>query len=396
MYLKEKLLKALKVKNILIAIFAGFCLICFGLYIVHMLVYYRDDLETAMSAVDMDLSIRMMIIAAVLFIIMLISRKMIGDARFFSSYFEGDLDGIIPLDDLAQVTGRSHSKIRRQLNICRKLYMKNFRITGQGSAEAVELFSKTVSCQCRSCGAPIEKSIYFTGKCEYCGSSDLFAGVIAGDRYYSISQTSSKGVQKPDYYTAKHLGARTALFFVLMVIGLSLLAIFFIYDMDLIGKYNNKDYLRELLMTNKSPYSSYKLIKADIMSNIILASGFVVLLVPVVFNRMRRGRYLTAAKLCSNFFARCATPFVKVSNIPGLNELSTRKRKLGSVRGAIRVGYLKNCTLEIHDKELQVALAKQIVKDRCPGCGAPITGAADENYRCNYCGKTIMQVVVKK
>ena len=396
MYLKEKFIKILKIKNVLIAIFAGFCLICFGLYIVHMLVYYRDDLRTAMSAVDMDLSIRMMIIATILFIFMLLSRKMIGDSIFFSSYFESDLDGIIPLDDLAEVTGRSKAVLRLELTIYRVLYMKSYNITGKGQEEAVELSSRTISCQCRNCGAPIEKSIYFTGKCEYCGSSDLFAGIIAGDRYYSITQDAKAGVQKPDYYSAKHMGGRTALFFILLVLGLTFLMIFCLYDIDLIRQYNDKEYLKELLLTNKSPYSSYKLIKADIMSNIIFASGTIAVLLPAVLNRFRRIRYLSAAGNCANFFSKIAVPFIKVVDIPGLNEFSGRRRKLRSVRGAIRVGYLKNCTLEVHDKELQVALAKKIVKDQCPGCGAPITGAADLNYRCTYCGKLIMNVLVKK
>ncbi|MBQ8959637.1 MAG: hypothetical protein IJ071_00225 [Ruminococcus sp.] len=396
MYLREKLIKALKAKNILVAIFAGFSLICFGLYILHMLVYYRDDLETAMSAVDMDLSIKMMIIAAVLFMIMLISRKMIGDALFFSSYFEGDLDGIIPLKDLAEVTGRSSSKIRKQLGIYLLLYMKGFRLEDVEGQCCAVLSNRTVSCQCLSCGAPIEKSIYFTGKCQYCGSLDLFAGVIAGDRYYSISQNVQEGVKKPDFYCAKNMKLKTGLFFVLLVLGLILLSIFVMYDMDLIGNYNDKDYLRELLMTDKSPYYSYDLIKADILSNIIYASGIAAVLLPAVINRLRRIRFLNAAKTCSQFFSKIRTPFVKVSLIPGLNDLSSRKRKLGSVRGAIRVGYLKNCTLEMHGGELQAALAKKIVKDRCPNCAAPINGAADENYRCNYCGSMIMQVVAKR
>ena len=58
--------------------------------------------------------------------------------------------------------------------------------------------------------------------------------------------------------------------------------------------------------------------------------------------------------------------------------------------------YLRNCCLEMHDEHLKVALAKKIVKDQCPSCGASIVGAADENYVCKYCGNKIMDVVVKK
>jgi DNA-directed RNA polymerase subunit RPC12/RpoP len=42
-----------------------------------------------------------------------------------------------------------------------------------------------------------------------------------------------------------------------------------------------------------------------------------------------------------------------------------------------------------------VALAKQIVKDRCINCGAPIVGAVDEHYKCNYCRNMIMGVIKK-
>ena len=70
-------------------------------------------------------------------------------------------------------------------------------------------------------------------------------------------------------------------------------------------------------------------------------------------------------------------------------------RKIQKVRKAIHKGDLINCTLEVHQKELVVALAKKIVKDKCPSCSGPIVGAVDENYVCNYCGKQIMGVVEK-
>ena len=66
------------------------------------------------------------------------------------------------------------------------------------------------------------------------------------------------------------------------------------------------------------------------------------------------------------------------------------------MRRAIRNRYLRNCTLEVHDGELMVALAKKTVKDRCLSCGAPLTGVTDENSRCSYCGNLIMGVLEKK
>ena len=66
------------------------------------------------------------------------------------------------------------------------------------------------------------------------------------------------------------------------------------------------------------------------------------------------------------------------------------------IDGAIRKGYLKNCTIEIHAGVPKVALLKKIAKDRCPTCGAPFTEVPGETYTCKYCRNTIKRVVVKK
>lgn len=50
----------------------------------------------------------------------------------------------------------------------------------------------------------------------------------------------------------------------------------------------------------------------------------------------------------------------------------------------------------MHDGRMVAALAKKIVKDQCPSCGAPIVGAVDENYVCQYCCRVIMGVIEKK
>ena len=72
------------------------------------------------------------------------------------------------------------------------------------------------------------------------------------------------------------------------------------------------------------------------------------------------------------------------------------KGKLRRVRGALKNGYLSNCTLEVHDGQMDVALAKKIVKDTCPSCASPITGAVDEDYTCQVCGNRIMGVLEKE
>lgn len=89
-------------------------------------------------------------------------------------------------------------------------------------------------------------------------------------------------------------------------------------------------------------------------------------------------------------------PFIHAKNLPDIGILSDEKRKLKGARNAIRRKYLVNCSLEMHDGRLMVALAKKIVKDKCPSCNAPIVGAVDENYVCQYCRRLIMEVIENK
>ena len=85
------------------------------------------------------------------------------------------------------------------------------------------------------------------------------------------------------------------------------------------------------------------------------------------------------------------------AKIPGMmkNLADSRRKGLRRVRNSIRMGYLEHCTLEMHEEKLKVALAKKIVKDTCPSCAAPITGAVDEDYVCKFCGNRIMGVIEK-
>ena len=200
MYLNEKKIKMLQIKNILFICFGVFEAFFSGSYIVSEFVMYRDNLYTAWHAKSMASSILFFTVGSILLVHALISRHRIGQATFFSSYF--------------------------------------------------------------------------TGTCPYCKSSDLFAKILTDQRFYSISSDVEKGNQDASFY---------------------------------------------------------------------LSGG----------------------------------------------------RKIKKVRKAIHKGDLINCTLEVHQKELVVALAKKIVKDKCPSCSGPIVGAVDENYVCNYCGKQIMGVVEK-
>jgi len=394
MYLKNKVLMALKVKNVLLVIFSVFEFIFSGYVALDLLIYYRDDLDTALHAKAMPDCINGLITAVVVLLVVAISRKLIGDARFYSSYFEGDLDGKIKISDLAGVAGHSETRVGLELSLFRLIYMKKFEIKTIDGVKQVELFSKKTLCECKNCGAAIEKKQYFTGQCPYCGSPDIYAKVLAGDRFYSISNEVEKGVNHPDYYEATALAAKKALAFVLIIVAVAILVLFGILLFDSITKYNDQEYLKKVLLDPESGLRSFALIKADIMHKIVMAGVFILVALILMTRRIKSIGPINISESCANFFSSCKVPFIHAEEVPVVK--SSGKKKIGAVRGAIRKGYLKHCTLEMHDSVLQVALAKKIVKDHCPSCASPISGAVDENYTCQYCGNKIMGVIVKK
>lgn len=396
MYLKEKTIKLLRIKNIIFAIIGVFNLLVSGYYIVSEFIYYRDDLYTAWHAKSMTSSIVWVIISIILLITAAISRNRIGNATFYSSYFEGDLDGYVKYGDLAEVTGKSVKKVRRQLRLFRKYYMKNYELKEENGEEIVELYSKKCFCECGNCGAHIEKRIFFTGACPYCGSSDLFAKVLTDNRFYSISNDFKSGVKKPAYYTAKLLNVKKALFVILLILGAFVSIVALMMTLSEIPHYFDQEYQKQILLSPESHLRSYKLIKADILDSIIFSALLLLIFAPLAFLRFRKTISVYAADACAAFFSKCQTPFVKAKKLPDFAMASGEKKKLKEVRSAIRRGYLVHCTLEMHDGKLMAALAKKIVKDQCPSCGAPIVGAVDENYVCKYCGKLIMDVIEKK
>lgn len=87
---------------------------------------------------------------------------------------------------------------------------------------------------------------------------------------------------------------------------------------------------------------------------------------------------------------------MNILEVPVVRRHASPNMGIRTIRRAMRFGYLKNCTLDMNEGNLRVALARKIVKDACPLCNAPIVGAVDANYTCNYCGKTIMGVIEKR
>lgn len=394
MYIRDKLIKFLKIKNV-IFIIAGIFNVAVSVYTLISLFSTYRDMEIVMEAKAAPGSIMSIKIGIILLIIAVISRHLIGDANFYSSYFEGDLDGYIKYSDLAEVTGKNKYIVMLQLCFFRLIYMKGYTLKFSDNAEQVVLNSKKCLCECKNCGAPIEKRIYFTGICSYCGSSDLFARVLTDNKFYSIQNNMSDGVKKPGFYTSKNLTARKVLFPIFLVLGLSVVCILTMMCLDYISKYNDKDYLTEVLLSGKS-YSSFELIKREIMDMIIWDIVFIIAFIPLIFSIIKKMICVYTADDCSCYFSRCKTPFVDIEKLPIRKNKSSKKRKVKSVNSALRHRYLINCTFEKHNGMLKLALAKKVVKDQCPSCGAPIVGAVDEHYKCKYCDNIIMGVISKK
>lgn len=395
MYLREKRIKLLKIKNIIFVIIGMFCVASSVFVLTSLISYYRDDLKIVLEAKATPDCVKNIIIGMILLVIAGISRRRIGDANFYSSYFEGDLSGYIQYGDLAEVTGKSEGTVKRQLHFFRKIYMKGYELEMVDHIEQIVLNSKKCICECKNCAGLMEKRIYFTGVCPYCGSSDLFARVLTNNRFYSIENRMSKGVKNPEFYSVKNITMKKKWFLLYLCLGLFAAAIGMIICLGNIADYNNQEYLKEVLLSGKSHYSSFALIKAEIMDNIIMGGVLALAFIPVVTNRFKKIKYISAADNCSQYFSRCKTPFVNAQNLPVAPNISNKGRGLKLVRGAIRQRYLLNCTFEKHDGVLKVALAKKIVKDQCPSCGGAIVGAVDEHYKCRYCGNIIMGVIRK-
>lgn len=336
---------------------------------------------------------RYIIVVAILLLISGISRRLIGNANFYSGYFEGSLSGYIPYRDLAEVMGISDRRVRLQLRFFRGIYMKGYEPGGADHPEEIVPDSRICVCKCRYCGASIEKRICYTGGCPYCGNSDLAARIITENRFYRIENRVAEGVEKSEFYAAKHLFARKLLFLIYLSLELSVIIIAIIYCLDNFAHYHNQEYLTETLLSGKSPYSSFALIRADILDSILSGAVWALTFVPVVLHRGRKIGYVSTADSCSEYFAQCSRPFLDVGSLPAAAWKPARKLKSSEV---LQRRYLLNCTLEKHEDTLKIALAKRIVKYQCPSCAGPIVGAVDEKDQCKYCGNVIMDVIRKR
>ena len=95
MYLKKGTITFLKIKNILLAILAIANLIVGIAFEVFLVVRYWGDTYTIMHAKATPEFIFWIIVGPLMLIYVVWSSSNIGDANFYSGYFEGDLDGFV-------------------------------------------------------------------------------------------------------------------------------------------------------------------------------------------------------------------------------------------------------------------------------------------------------------
>lgn len=390
MYLHERRMKILNVQNIILYIVGGFLCTAAMFVLLANYIRYADDIELFHRARSTGESVVGLIFGVVALFVAFVSKWLMSEARFYSGYFEMDLDGYISYESLCEVTGKSIVYTKILLSILRVLYMKGFSFENHNKQYQIVLDSKVCICICRSCGAAIEKRIYFTGICPYCNSSDLNAKVLSNQRFYTISTHMSQGSGDPNFYMGKHIHGKRVAYIWALVICASLSVINFIYSMDRLNVRNDRDYLRKELYSRG--HGNYELIKKDLMDDFVFGFMFFLafaVLTAFMISKMVR---INTATNSAFLFSRQKKPFV---NREELNKKLKYKKPFRRLRKAQKVGYLVKCTFERHDNKMMVALAKQVVKDRCPSCAAPITDAVYEDYVCKYCGNTILGVVEK-
>ena len=141
MYIREKTVHFLKIKNVILSFVAVFLIAVSAASIVSFTAYYFGDWETIITAKAIPDVIRGIIIGIIFLIYASISRDMISDAYFYSSYFEGNLYGNIKYSDLAAITGKKIQAVQEQMHLFIRIYMKNFTIKNIDGTEQIYLYN---------------------------------------------------------------------------------------------------------------------------------------------------------------------------------------------------------------------------------------------------------------
>lgn len=389
MYLREKRMFILGIKNIIIYI-TGVLFAVASLFIfVYNNVRFSGDLDRIMAANARDAVFPIFTASIAALGLALLSRWLMGEARFYSNYFELDLDGYITYNDLSQVTGKSSTFTMLLLSILKPLYMKGFSLDNRNKYHQIILDSKTYECQCRSCAAIIEKKVYFTGICSYCGSSDLNAKVIMGERFYNINTDIKQGFGNPQYYMGKHIRGKKIAYISCAFLCISIALINFMYAMDRITHSTDKEYLRKAF----GRYISYEYVHREALTNAAFGFCFMIAFATIGIITLLKVVKLSRAMKGAFLLSKQTKPFI---DITFLRKNFHKRKPFSKLKSIQKCGYMRGFTFENHNKKIMLAVAKQIVKDKCPGCAAPITGAVYEDYICSYCGNKIMGVIRKQ
>lgn len=372
MYTRNLLIKFLKVKNIILYIL--------GVFVIMGTLYANvSNIISGDFTFGFIMATVVLIMTGMLLLFLgKLSEKWIGDANMISAYFEGDLDGQIPMPDMAKLLDVSDSRATFKLYVLRFIYMKGYSIVKNGPDRQIVLDSRKIVCQCKECGGEMERSSHFVGKCGYCGGLDISTKVLLKGRFYSIENDISKGYGNPKFYQSPKINRKMVWGFVIWGIG----AVFALISMagftDLFTQYRNDGYDKEALDTA--------------MGFAVMFIGF---LIPIV-NGTKRLVYVFVTLSSSAYFAKRKTPYVEFSSIPFVKSGFNKRNRIRILKNIVRKRYLNNCNFEIHNNELKVVLSKRIDKNKCPYCGSAITVPVNEHYVCTSCNRKIMYLVKSK
>ena len=148
--------------------------IFFGFVLMAVVTHAEEDIFFVFLLI-----LALMIISIVVAIRAIHYKKSIDNVYMYVRYFEGDLDGYIYISDMTNVFGKRPDEIYKELNdLIRRKFLINVFIRDHEGRKQIVLESMIAKCECKNCGAIIDKRVYFAGVCPYCGSSDIHAELI--------------------------------------------------------------------------------------------------------------------------------------------------------------------------------------------------------------------------
>lgn len=173
-YVNESRLNSRKITSTIILVIGIIGFVFWGFILLAALMY----MELQFLLIALFVASITALHAAMIIIAILIKRQ--NDMVYlYARYFEGDIDGYIYLGDMVNVVRKDEFTIYNELSrLQRKRILGNFFIRNFNGRKQIVLESKIIKCQCKNCGAIIDKRVYFAGICPYCQSSDIYAELM--------------------------------------------------------------------------------------------------------------------------------------------------------------------------------------------------------------------------